>query len=88
MKSPDVPIKRVSHAAPHGLIELPGWHLVTDATQEEMQGWLQERKYAKHSVQWLDVVKVRDQPVSAAIAALDYALPMIGRHSWISLRMR
>jgi hypothetical protein len=75
MNSSDLPIKRVSHAAPHGLIELPGWHLVAGATQEEMQGWLEDRKYAKHSVQWLDVVKIRDQPVFAAIAALDDRAP-------------
>lgn len=56
---------------PPGLIEIPGWHILTGASQQDMQTWLDERKMAKHSVQWLDAALVGENPMYAAIAALD-----------------
>jgi hypothetical protein len=68
---PAPPMKAVAFPTQPTLIELPGWQLMTDATKEQMQTWLDERKQAKHSVLWLDVVIVGEQPVFAAVAALD-----------------
>jgi serine/threonine protein kinase len=53
------------------LIEAPGWQILTDATKDQMQTWLDERKKAKHSVMWLDACTVGDKPVFCAAAALD-----------------
>ena len=53
------------------LVEVPGWQVLTDATKEEMQQWLDDRKKNKHSVVWLDAVQVGDKPAFAAVAALD-----------------
>jgi hypothetical protein len=61
----------VTFAAPDALIELPGWQLVAGATQDEMKAWLDQRKAANHSVMWLDAAMVGDEPVFAAVAALD-----------------
>jgi serine/threonine protein kinase len=53
------------------LVEVPGWQILTDATKDEMQKWLDERKKDKHSVTWLDAVQVQDKPVFSAVAALN-----------------
>jgi hypothetical protein len=51
------------------VIDLPGWQVLADATQEQMQKWLDERKKAKHSVLWLDAASVGDRPLFVAVAA-------------------
>ncbi len=61
----------VAYPSQPTLIELPGWQLMTDATKDQMQSWLEERKQAKHSVVWLDAVMIGEQPVFAAVALLD-----------------
>jgi hypothetical protein len=65
------PPKPVEYPKRPTLIEIPGWQVFTDATKDEMQKWLDERKKAKHSTTWLDVVQVGDKPVFAAVAATD-----------------
>ncbi|MBX9624345.1 MAG: hypothetical protein K2X82_11105, partial [Gemmataceae bacterium] len=57
------------------LVEAPGWQVLADATQEEMQKWLDARKADKHSVVWLDAIQVGDKPVFCAAAALDARAP-------------
>jgi hypothetical protein len=53
------------------LINHPGWEIIVDASKEEIQKWLDDRKSANHSVVWLDSVLVADKPLFSAIAALD-----------------
>src|SRR5262249_22841121 len=53
------------------LIETRGWQIVTDASKEAMQAWLDERRKAKHSVTWMDAAQVGDQPVFSAVATTD-----------------
>ena len=65
------PPKPVTFPAQPSLIELAGWQILTDANAAQVQAWLDERKAAKHSVLWLDSILVGDQPVFAAVAALD-----------------
>jgi hypothetical protein len=60
------------------LVELPGWQVLADATQEQMQKWLDERKKASHSVTWLDACAVADRPLFCAVAALDSRQPKWG----------
>jgi hypothetical protein len=66
------PPKPVAFPKQPTLLEVPGYQMLTDATKEEMQKWLDDRKKNKHSVLWLDAVEVGDKPVFAAVAALDY----------------
>jgi hypothetical protein len=65
------PPKPVEYPKGPTLIEVPGWQILTDATKDEMQKWLDDRKKAKHSVMWLDVMQVADKPLFSAAAALD-----------------
>jgi serine/threonine protein kinase len=65
------PPKPVAFPKQATLVQVPGWQILTDATKEEMQPWLDERKKNQHSVVWLDAVQVGDKPVFAAVAALD-----------------
>jgi hypothetical protein len=53
------------------LIEVPGWQILADATKDEMQNWLSDRKKDKHSVVWLDTTTVGGKPLFCAVAALD-----------------
>ena len=69
------PPKPVTYPQQSMLIIVPGWQILSDATQEEMQAWLDERKAAKDSVMWVDVVLIEDRPVFAGIAAEDERLP-------------
>jgi serine/threonine protein kinase len=69
------PPKPVAYPEASTLIELPGWHVLADATQEEMQMWLDERKTARHSVLWLDATQVGDRSLFCAVAALDDRQP-------------
>jgi hypothetical protein len=69
--NPPPPAKPVSFPAQQTLVEVSGWQLLTDATQEQMQKWLDEKKAAKQSVMWLDAVLIGDKAVFAAAAALD-----------------
>jgi serine/threonine protein kinase len=69
------PPKPVAYPAASTLIELPCWHVLTDATQEQTQKWLDERKTARHSVLWLDATQVGDRPLFCAVAALDERQP-------------
>jgi serine/threonine protein kinase len=64
------PPQQAKFSAP-GLIETPGWHLLTGASQDQMQAWLDERQKMNHSVLWLDVAMIGEKPVFAAVAALD-----------------
>jgi hypothetical protein len=68
VKEPPRPVKYPEKAT---LIEMPGWEILADASRDEMQAWLDERKKAKHSVTWLDCYAVGDRPVFCAVAALD-----------------
>jgi len=67
---PDPP-KPVEFPKQATLIEIPGWQILTDASKDEAQRWLDERKEAKHSVMWLDAATVGEKPVYAAVAATD-----------------
>ncbi|MCS6865036.1 MAG: hypothetical protein RMJ56_13560 [Gemmataceae bacterium] len=53
------------------IVKHAGYELLVNATQRQMQQWLEARKKDKHSVLWLDVVAVAEQPLYSAIAALD-----------------
>jgi hypothetical protein len=68
---PAGPSKPVEPPKEPTLIEVPGWQILTDATKEETQKWLDERKKARHSVMWIDQYQIGDRPVYAAVAALD-----------------
>ncbi len=65
------PPKPVDFPAQATRVEIPGWQILSDATKEEMQTWLDDRKQDGHSVTWLDAVQVGDKPVFVAVAALD-----------------
>jgi hypothetical protein len=69
------PPKAVSYPEKSMLIEIPGWQILANATKDEMQNWLDERKRARHSVTWLDAFPVTDKPAFAAVAALDERQP-------------
>jgi serine/threonine protein kinase len=66
-----VPAQPVPYPEEPTLIELPGWQMLTDANQLQMQTWIDERKAEKQSLMWLDVVMIGEEPVFAAVAALD-----------------
>ena len=69
------PPKPVAYPKQATLIETPGWEMLTDATKDEMQAWLAQRKKDKHSVTWLDAAQVGDKPLFSAVAALDDRQP-------------
>jgi len=68
VKEPPRPVEFPKEAT---YINQPGWETIVDASKDEMEKWLAERKAAKHSVVWLDSVLVGDKPLFAAVAALD-----------------
>jgi hypothetical protein len=72
VKDPPRPVPSPKQAM---TITQPGWETLIDASKSEMEKWLADRKKAKHSVLWLDAVKLGDQPVFTAIAALDDRQP-------------
>ena len=69
------PPKPVEYPKEPTLVEMPGWQILTDATRDQMQKWLDDRKKAKHSVVWLDSYPIGDKPVFCAVAALDDRTP-------------
>jgi serine/threonine protein kinase len=77
VKEPPRPVEFPQQAT---FINQPGWETIVDASKDEMEKWLAERKAAKHSVVWLDSVLVVDRPLFFAVAALDDRQP-----DWIAL---
>ena len=69
------PPKPVPYPKGPTLIEIPGWQFLTDATKEEMQKWLTDRKKDKHSVTWVDAYRIGDKPVFCAAARSTTASP-------------
>jgi hypothetical protein len=53
------------------LIEFPGGQIVAGISEPQMQSWLAEREFDRHSVQWLDATVVDGKPVFAGLAMLD-----------------
>jgi Protein kinase domain/Bacterial tandem repeat domain 1 len=74
-KPPPVLPKPVTFPKDKTLVEAGGWQILTDATKEQTQAWLDERKAAKHSVVWLDAIEVDRKPLFCAVAALDGRAP-------------
>lgn len=69
------PPKPVPFQAGPTRIETPGWEVLTGATKDQTQAWLDARKKAGHSVVWLDAVQIGDKPLFTAVAALDTRQP-------------
>jgi hypothetical protein len=69
------PPKPVPYPKEPKLIEVAGWQIYTDANKDDMQKWLDERKKDRHSVLYLSVTAVEQQPVYCAVAALDERQP-------------
>ncbi|MBM4068117.1 MAG: serine/threonine protein kinase [Planctomycetes bacterium] len=65
------PFRPVEFPEQATLVRIPGWEILTDASKDEAQSWLDKRKEAKHSVIWLDAVQVGAKPVYGAVAATD-----------------
>jgi hypothetical protein len=65
------PPKPVPYPKDKTLVTQDGYETLLDATKEQMQAWLDEKKKAKQSVLWLDVVEVAGKPLYSAVAALD-----------------
>jgi hypothetical protein len=67
--------KPVAYPKAPTFVENPGWQFLADATRDEMEKWLTERKNAGHAVKWLDVFSVEGKPAYIAIAGLDERQP-------------
>ena len=73
-KKPDPP-KPTPYPARSTIVEIPGWQILADATREEMNQWIAERKKLRHTVTWIDSTMVAGKPLFAAVAALDERQP-------------
>jgi hypothetical protein len=76
-QTPEVktPPKPVTYPKDKTLVAAGGYETLLDATKEQMQAWLDEKKKAGHSVLWLDAGPVVGKPVYSAVAALDDRQP-------------